>query len=237
MGLTSYFHRYILFLPEIVIHRIRRGKPTYLPKSLLKLPVFNRNVFVFDVRFLGKLKIYRSYGTQESKKSKELLKLKLTPKEKAFLIHLALRLPEPRRTISLEKIYKNFWKDSKKPERNLSHLLSKIRKQLKIPVHLLEISRRGGYPILKNNGIYFLTDYLEFKETIARAKALLRAEEYEFAKKEFKSALKLIRGKPFEKMYDRWSEDKRTEILFEIESTKEEFEKLGSRYKGNKKEE
>lgn len=221
--LISCFHRYILFFPELINDLIKKGKEIYLPKTMLKLPVFNKNIFVFDIRFLGRLKVYRSYGGEtkklkfKSKNSKELLKLNLTPKEKAFLIHLALRLPEPGRTISLKKIYKNFWKDSKKPERNLSHVLSKIRKQLKIPVHLLEISRRGSYPVLKNNGIYFLTDYLEFKETIARAKAFLRAEEYEFAKKEFKSALKLIRGKPFEKMYDKWSEDKRMEILFEIE--------------------
>jgi len=40
------------------------------------------------------------------------------------------------------------------------------------------------------------------------------------------STLKLVRGKPFKKMYDRWSEDKRNEIILEIESIKKDFENL-----------
>ncbi len=218
-GIGDYFYRYILFFPWLVKDLLVKGKNTGLPKSYLRLPVFNSEAPVYDIRFLGKLIIYRSKTKDSDREvsAKERLRIKLTPREKAFLIHIALKIPEPGRTISLEKIFHNFWRYSGNPERNLSHLLTKIRKNLKIPSHLLEISRRGGMAVLRNNGIYFLTDYLEFREKITRARTFLRAGEWEFARREFLNAFRLIRGEPFKKMYDRWSEDTRLGIIFEIE--------------------
>lgn len=230
-GILLYFYRYLIFFPEIVYKRIRQGKFTYIPKSLFRLPVFNEEIPVFYVRFLGKLKVYRSIrGKNKGEGKKVLIKLNLTPKQKALLIHIALRLPEPGRTLSLDKICKNFFPNSKNPSKNLSQILSTIRKQLKIPGHLLEISKKENYRILKNNGIYFTTDYTEFKEKFIRAKALFNINEYKLAEKELKSALKLKRGKPFVKMYDRWSEDKRTEILFEIEELQRIIKQLKSKH-------
>jgi len=216
--LIPHFYRYITFYPELIGKRIKNRKPTFLPKSILRLPVFKKETITFHIQFLGKLKIYRIEGKEiESVTQKERIKFSLTPKQKALLIHLALRIPEPGRIISLDSLYKNFWKNSKNPSKNLSQLLTKLRKQLRIPSHFLEVSRKGEKPVLKNNGIYFITDYFEFREKIAGAGALLRAGQWELAKREFISAFRLVRGEPFLRMYDRWSEDLRLGIIFEIE--------------------
>lgn len=55
-------------------------------------------------------------------------------------------------------------------------------------------------------------------EHIIQAKALLRAGEWGFAKREYFSAFNLFRGEPFKRMYDDWSDDKRLEILFSYET-------------------
>ena len=65
---------------------------------------------------------------------------------------------------------------------------------------------------------YFTTDFGEYREHIIQAKALLRAGEWGFAKREFMRAFRLFRGEPFRKMYDDWSDDKRLEILFNYET-------------------
>ncbi len=204
--LLGSFHRYIVFFSHLVISALEKDGTAYLPKAILKFPVFNKQKFVYDIRFIGDFIIYRNH---------KYLHNKLGPKEKAFLIHLALKLPEPGKTLPLYEIYNNFWRYSRKPERNLTHLLSKLRKSLKIPSHLLEISKKRGLFI--NKGIYFKTDYHEFKRLLTQAHVFLKADEWEFAKKEYLSAFKLIRGEPFKKMYDRWSEDTRLGIIFEVE--------------------
>jgi len=190
--LMGLFHRLVLFFPEPVNKLIAKGKPTGLPKTILKLPVFNKETPVFNVRFFGNLVVY---------KNQKYLKTHLSPKEKAFLIQLALRAGEPRKGVSLERIYVNFWKRSKNPSRNLSHLLVRVKKVLKIPSHLLEISHRKDNPVLINRGIHFITDYGEYEQSLAQAKALLRAGEWGFAKKEYLRAFRVFRGEPFKKMY------------------------------------
>lgn len=72
--------------------------------------------------------------------------------------------------------------------------------------------------MLVNEGVIFTTDYQYYEETIIRAKALERAGEWGFAKREYLRAFKLFRGEPFKKMYDNWSDDKRLEILFSYET-------------------
>lgn len=207
--LLIYFYRYIFFFPEAVIPLLEKGKLTGLPKAILRLPVFNKEVPVYHISFLGNLIVY---------KNQKYLRLRLQPKDRAFFIHLALKAGEPEKEIPLERIYRNFWKKSKNPPRNLSHLLVRIKRAVNIPSHLLEVSYKKDNPILVNKGIHFITDYSEYIQSLAQAKSLLRTREWKFAKSEFIRAFSLFRGEPFKKMYDDWSDDKRLEILFSYES-------------------
>ncbi len=201
-GILIYFYKYLFFFPDIVSELLESGKNPCLPKAILKLPVFNKEVPVYYIKFLGNLTVY---------KNQRYLKVKLQPKDSAFLIHISLKLGEPNKSIPLESLYMNFWKYSKNPSRNLSHLLVRIKKSIKIPSHLLEVSNNNSFLI--NNGIHFITDYEEFQQLLAQAKTMLRAGEWSFAKKKYKSAFSLFKEKPFRKIYDNWSEDKRNEIL------------------------
>ncbi len=218
-GIHFFFYRYLFFFPETVQDRIEKGKPLGLPKTILKLPVFNKQNIVFHIKFLGEAVIYRN---------QKYIKIKLIPKEKAFLIHCALRAQEPGKTVALDSIYCNFWPRSKNPARNLSHLLVKLKKACRIPAHLLEIKTARGNPVLINKGIYFTTDYNEFQQAIAKAKAFERADEWNLARKEFEEGLRLFRGHSFRKMYpgpslmggmyDNWSDQLRGVILNTLET-------------------
>jgi len=208
-NLLGILHRVCILLPESIQSLLEKGKDTHLPKAILKLPVFNKNIPVYYIKLLGNLIVY---------KNQRYLKVNLTPKDTAFLTNFALKAGEPGKRIALEKIYRNFWRDNKNPSRNLSHLLVRTKKALKIPSHLLEVSYRKDYHYLINNGIHFTTDYDEFKQILTQAKALSRAGEWRFSKIEFNRGFKLFRGEPFKKMYDNWSDDKRLEILFSYES-------------------
>ena len=212
--ITGYLNFFILFFPEVILNLLRRGKPTGLPKAILRLPLFNKEAPVYEIKFLGSLTVY---------KNQKYLKTKLRPKDTAFLIQFALKAGEPGKSISLDKIYYNFWRNSVNPPRNLSHTLVRIKKELKIPPHLLEVSYRKDNPVLINRGIHFITDYGKYEQSLAQAKALLRAGEWGFAKREFLRAFKLFRGEPFKKMYDDWSDDKRLEVLFSYEKEVKTF--------------
>jgi transposase len=213
----SLFYRCSFFFPDIANTLIAKGKSTELPKAILRLPIFNKETPVYTIKFLGELIVYRRRATKErkgkSKNKREYIRHKLSPKETAFLIHLALKAGEPEKEIELESLYKNFWHRSKNPARNLSHLLVRIKNRLKIPSHLLEISYKRDYSVLINRGIFFSTDWDEFEQGITRANAFTRAGEWGFAKREFISAFSLFRSEPFKKMYDDWSDDIRMGIL------------------------
>jgi len=228
--LYGLFVRLALFFPEPVLHLLKKGKKPELPKAFLKMPVFQINPPVYHIRFIGRLQICKG--------EKSLRMLKLTPKDRSFLIHLALKAGEPDKSISLDKIYHNFWRKSVNPSRNLSHLLVRIKKTLKISSHLIEISYKKDNPVLINKGIHFITDYDEYKQSLAQAKALLRAGEWGFAKREFLRAFKLFRGEPFKKMYDDWSDDKRLEVLFgyekEVRAFADELIKRGRKEEAEK---
>lgn len=135
--------------------------------------------------------------------------------------------------IPLEDLYLNFWRDSRNPPRNLSHLLVRIKRALRIPSHLIEVSWKKENPTLKNKGIYFTTDYSEFEQFLTRAKALERAGEWKFARREFLRAFGLIGGEPFKKMYDFWSEDMRSSILMKLEDEALKFAQIALKH-GNK---
>ena len=215
-GLLGIFHRYIVFFPEPILHFLEKGKPAGLPKAILKFPIFNQKKAVYLIRLLGNIIVY---------KNQQYVKAKLMPKEKALLIHLTLKAGEPGKSILSVDLYRNFWPDSKNPSNLLSHLLVRLKKKLRLPGHLLMISSRYGEPRLVNRGVYLTTDYNDFKVALTHAKALERADEWLFARREYMQAFKLFRGEPFKKMYDPWSEHMRRVILNELENTTLEFAK------------
>ena len=209
MGIQSSFCKYIFFFPDIVLDLLEKGKPTYLPRHILRLPIFNKKTPVYNFKFLSNVTI---------DKNQKKLKIKLMPKDCAFLIHFALKAGAPHKKIPLESLYNNFWANSKNQARNLSHLLVRIKRELKIPPHLLEVSYKKEVHALINKGIHFTTDYDESIQALLQAKAFQRANEWQFAKTNFLEALSLIRSEPFGKMYDPWSEDMRRITLNRFEN-------------------
>ncbi len=208
-GILFYFYRYLFFYPEIVQKRILKNKPTYLPKTILRLPIFNTETNVYRINLLGRITIFLN---------QKYLMVHLTPKDTALLLYIANRLPEPQQSLSLTALYNNFWSKSQNSARIFSHSLVRIKKGLKIPGHYLEIRRQGGESFLFNQNLYFTTDYQEFEQTLARAKALERAGEWNFARKEYLRAFRLFRGEPFKKNFDDWSVNMRFRILSQFET-------------------
>jgi hypothetical protein len=92
-----------------------------------------------------------------------------------------------------------------------------LKNELSIPRHLIGFFWSGEKRLF-NHGIYFSSDYQDFEITITQARALERAGEWAFARKEYRRAFKLFRGMPFVKMYDQWSEDMRYRILMRLET-------------------
>jgi tetratricopeptide (TPR) repeat protein len=215
-GLKGYFHRLCVFYPELVLRFLKKGKPTGLPGAILRLPVFNKEIPVYHIKFLGNLVVF---------KNQEYVKTKLRPKDSAFLIYLCFKAMEPGKSANLADVYNNFWAKTEKPSRNFSHLLMRVKKALKIPSHLLMISRRYGLTSLINENIYFITDYQEFEQVLAQAKVLERAGEWGFARKEYLRAYRLFRGEPFKKNYDEWSLNMRHKILSQLETEAVSFAK------------
>lgn len=75
-GIIFYFYRYLFFFPEIVLEEIEKGRPVFLPKAILRLPIFNKEALTYDIKFLGKLLIYRN---------QKYLNTKLQPKGYGFI--------------------------------------------------------------------------------------------------------------------------------------------------------
>ncbi|MEO0095718.1 MAG: transposase [candidate division WOR-3 bacterium] len=215
-GILGIFRRWIIFFPAIILHLLEKGKKTFLAKSILKFPLFNSAMPVYYIKFLGSISV---------SKNQQFLRVNLSSKEYSFLIHFALRSGEPGKFIILREIYENFWPRSEKQVQRLLNLLVRLKKKLIIPGHLFGISSRDIESRLVNYGIYFATDYQEFNETLARAKALERAGEWGFARKEYLRAFRLFRGEPFKKNFDNWSVDMRFKILSQFETEAINFAK------------
>jgi transposase len=209
-GLLGLFHRWIMLFPAPVLRLLKRGKPTYLPKALLDFPLFNQEVPVYHIKFLGSVIVTRN---------QRRLNARLTPKEKTFLIHFALRAGEPGRHITTSEIFRNFWPRSKDPASLLLHLLTSIRRKMKLPRHSLAVAAYAGESRVVNRGFYLTTDYSEFQTLLVQIQSLERAGELHYARQEHARAFRLIRAEPFKKMYDAWSEDQRRVILHQIETS------------------
>jgi tetratricopeptide (TPR) repeat protein/transposase len=212
--IIGYFHLYLLFLPEPIHHILSKGKPVHLPSRLLKLPVFQKDIPAFHLKFLGPIRIYRNGRS---------IRAHLSLKMSAFLIHLCLNQRKP---IPLISIYRNFWKNSKNPARTFSHFLVRIKKYLKLSLRSLYISKGAfGEEKVLHFTSHITTDYQYYGEILVQAKALERAGEWEFAKREYLRAFALFRGEPFKKMYDNWSEHMRRVILNKLETEALHFAK------------
>jgi hypothetical protein len=206
--LCGVLHRFAVFFPDIVQKCIERGHDTGLPKALLTLPLFSENKPVYHVKLLGDLVVT---------KDQRYTGARLSPQEKAFIIHCALRAGTPGDRILVSNINENFWQQSKHPSHLLSHTLVRIKRKLKIPRHVLTISSARTQAQLVNRGVYLTTDYGELKTLLVQIQSLERAGEWHYALRDYLRALKLVRGAPFEKMYDPWSEQMRGVILNKIE--------------------
>ena len=98
----------------------------------------------------------------------------------------------------------------------LSHMLSEIRRAIKIWRYFLCVTSSHGQPRLINRGVYFTTDYEKVEASLIHAKALEKADDRRFALQNYMHALKMFRGAPFEKMYDNWSENMRWFVLNQL---------------------
>ncbi|MCK4252518.1 hypothetical protein KAX97_13810 [candidate division WOR-3 bacterium] len=214
--ILGYFHLYLLFFPGSIHNLLLKGRPTYLPSNFLRLPVFQKNIPAYHLRFLGPVRVYRNEAP---------VRTHILPKETAFLIYLAL---SKNKRIPIESLYDNFWQKSKNQARNLSHLLVRIRKVLKLPTAHLYI-RRGFLHFRAP----LTTDYQHYKEILIQAKVLERAGEWGFAVKEYLRAFKLFRGEPFKKMYDNQSENMRRVILNKLEREAINFAKTCLEHKNH----
>jgi transposase-like protein/tetratricopeptide (TPR) repeat protein len=224
-GFLGIFHRYIVFFPEPILHLLEKGKPTGLPGAILRFPIFNQRKPVYHIRLLGNIIVY---------KNQQYAKAKLTPKEKALLIHLTLKAGEPGKSILSVDLYRNFWPDSKNPSNLLSHLLVTLKKKLRLPSHLLMVSSKLGESRLVNCGVHLTTDYNDLEIAFVQANALERAGEWAFAKREYLRAFRLFHGEPFKKIYDNWSEHMRRVILNKLETEGKHFARSCLEH-GNKK--
>lgn len=212
--LITSIHALVLHFPETIVRCLARGRATGLPRSLLRLPVFNRQASVYNIRLLGDLVVYRD---------EQYVRCRLAPKDAAFLVSLGFKIDEPGKRVAAEEVYANFWPGHPNPGRNLAHLLVRIRRALRIPAHRFGIVRRSGQSWIVNRGVYFTSDYREFGYLLAGAGALQRAGEWEFARRDFLRAFRLLRGEVLAKMYDAWSVDLRNAIIGHVESEAKKF--------------
>ncbi len=188
----------------------------YLPRTIINFPIFNKELLTYSINFLGKPIIIRK---------NKCLNVILSPKELGLLGFICEKCCSPGAFSLVEEIYANFWPRSSKPAERLTHLLVQLRHKLKIPSHLLFITWAYGEKRIVNRGIYFITDYQDFRSLIVQAKVLQRAGEWGFARKEYLQAFKLFRGEPFKKNFDNWSVDMRFKILSQFETEAINFAK------------
>jgi tetratricopeptide (TPR) repeat protein/transposase len=213
-GLIGFFHRCMVFYPAVVLGLMERGYRTDLPRAVLRFPVFNKEVPVYRVKFLGSMRVSRR---------RKQLKAKFTPKERALLVYIATKINEPGRSVPVRKAYGYFWDGSANPANRLSHVLVRIRNGLGLPAHLLYISSRTMEKRIVNRGFYVSSDYEDFQTMLAEAAALERAGEWDYARRMFRQGFRLMRGEPFKGIYDEWSENMRTTIINHLESALKAF--------------
>jgi len=216
-GLAGFLHRYIVFYPGIVLNLLRRNRKTFLPHTILRFPIFNKEVPAYSLKFLGRTVVFRN---------QEYMKLQLRPREEALLIHIALKMGEPGRSVPVDEIYRNFWPKSSDAASRLSHLLVALKQELALPAYLISFSTHLGVKSLVNRGFYMTTDYQDFENNLIEAHALERAGEWQYARAKFVETFRFFRAAPFARVYDTWSEEMRRRVLGRFEQEAEQFMRL-----------
>jgi len=213
-GLTGFLHRYIVFYPAIVRNLLRLNRRTFLPNTILRFPVFNREVPTYSLKFLGRTVLLRNQENQQ---------LRLRPREEALLVHIALKMGEPGQSIPVDEIHRNFWPKSGDKASRLSHQLVTLKQELALPSYLISFSTHLGVKSLVNRGFYMTTDYQDFENNLMEAHALERAGEWSYARAKFLDSFRLFRGEPFRHAYDEWSDEMRRRALGRFEQEAERF--------------
>jgi transposase-like protein/tetratricopeptide (TPR) repeat protein len=222
-GYTGYLIQHIVFYPELVLNILRQGRATGLPTAVLRLPLFRQETPVYHIKFLGRVVVV---------KNGKYLPAHLSPKERAFLIHLALRAGAAGKHILLDDLLRNFWPNSARAADVLSHFLFKLKRKIRLPGHLLKIESRSGPKRLVNSGLYLTTDHDEFQTLLSQTRSLILAGEHSLAKREYLRAFRLFRGPLFKGLFDPWSEQTRNMILNQTESEFPRFRELCSDHAG-----
>ncbi|OGC42397.1 hypothetical protein A2Y85_07445 [candidate division WOR-3 bacterium RBG_13_43_14] len=207
-GQTGFFHRMIVFFPESVLALLKKGKPTNIPNSILRLPIFNKAAPVFHIKYLGNTVIYRNH---------KYIRVKLNPQEESLFIQIAQRAGEPGKIINLREIIDNYWQKSRNPANRLAHVLVQLRKKLNIPKHTLCTVRHSNASRICNMGFFVTTDYNDFTINLIQARAFENLNEWPSAKNKYREAFCMIRGAPFRNIYDNWADSQRHIILSMIE--------------------
>ncbi len=205
-GLLGIFHRYCLLAPAAVNRLVSQAKTTHLPRSILRQPVFNRELPSFRVDFLGPFRFYRN---------EQPVKTRLRPKDAAFFTHLLMARAS---RLEVDACLANFWPSAADPRNSLYHLLRRLRQSLAIPTQYLYVQEQAVH--YTGSGI---TDYKLFEESLSLARTLTRGQEPVFAQQEYQRAFMLLRGEPFRAIYDRWSDDLRFRILSRVETAAADY--------------
>jgi len=204
----SFIKSAILF-PEKVNKLNYDIKKKILNKELLLTPVFNGRIDKIYIKLFNNNRII----------FKNRIITNLTLKEKSFLIHFGLKVKKPKTYIKVEQFLENFFYGTKNKIHALQRMIENINTKL-FNYPAIVIRRRYKEYYLFNNSIYFIFDYDHLREKMEKTILYKKAGLDDMAKRELNSLYKIIKTKPFERLYDRWSEDKRTEIILEIERYK-----------------
>jgi len=178
-SLLGFLHLFTLFHTEPVKKLLKKGKDPRLPTSMLEFPVFEQAASSYRIAFLGPLRV---------DKDGKRIKQRIPPRIAALLIQLAVF---EKRRITVDQICNNFWHGSQNRKRNLSQVLSRLRKILSTSRRYLKITQ--GKILVRH---FLTTDYAEFKMALSKAKTFERAEEWNYARDEYLRAFRLFRGEP-----------------------------------------
>ena len=222
-GILLDFYRFIPFYPKSIENLSRANKKSYIPNCLLKFPIFETENINFKINILRRFEV---------KKEGKIIDEIFFPQEESFIVFLAINYKKGE--ISLTEIYENFWNNILNPYENFKNLLYRIRKKLKIPSTFLNIKSLKGEKYLIIKKIVFYTDYENFKNSVFRARMMEKIGEIEKALKEYENAFKIFEEMPFQKCYNKFCENIRTEILMNLYENLPAFLRL-LKYKGKNK--
>jgi len=194
-GLLGYLQRIILLQPGPVLYLLKKGKETHLPDTLLKLPVFSKEIPTFYFYLLTK--------REKILFGEKAIPLKYRTKTFALLVYLILNRSRP---ITKETLLNTFYIKNTSPNKSLAKALTKIRSRYGLTKK--EIVSKNGFLSI---GIEAKIDLEEFEERFKIGKIFERAGETNRAIVEYQECFKLYKKSPFDWMgyYYNFAEDRR----------------------------